>query len=354
MQKIIKTTLILLIAINFLYALSGTTNYTFTSIDSYSIWLFKAKAFFIENRFPFKTLSNPNYIYSHPQYPILLPFLISQIYKIAGHTDEPFILSLYPLIYIAIILLTFISLKTMKMETLPSLFFTYLYSMLSPLLAQGGRMHAGNADIIITFLYWVAFLTMFYFYKTKKEKHFWILIFLIIISSQIKQEGLFLGTSILFLPISKKKKILGITLSLIPTFMWWQFVKSHFLPQSFGITLYPLPILLSRFLLLLKTVFKELLNIKNWYVFWPIYWLLFYLQKGNSKFLNKVIRPYLFSYLALITCVYLFSTLEISKYAGSSFDRILLQVSPFFYPLFASRCLKFIRNTLIKNTLEVL
>jgi len=344
MRKIIKNTLLFLILVNIVYVFSGAIHYSFTSIDSYSIWLFKSKAFFVEKGFPFKTLSDPNYTYSHPQYPILLPLAISNIYKALGYVNETLVLAIYPFIYLTIILLTYFSLKLIRLTTLQSLLFTYIYSMLSPLLAQGGRMHAGNADIIITLLYWLAFLTVFFFYKTKKEILFLFLILLVGISSQIKQEGLFLFAIILFLPVSKTKKILGILLSLIPTLVWWSFVKQHSIPQSFGLTFYPLPTLFIRALILIKTVLKELMNIKNWYIFWPIFWLLIYLEKERDPFFKKVITPFLFIFIILISNIYLFSTLDISNYAGSSFDRILLQISPFFYPLFARRCLNFINE----------
>jgi hypothetical protein len=347
MRKIINTILIVLISLNVLYIFSGSIHYSFTSIDTYSIWLLKAKALFTENSFPFNFLSNHAYLYSHPQYPILLPLVFSIIYQIMGNIHEQFVLLLYPLIYTSILLLCFTALRKLGLSRTQGFLFTYVYSMLSPLLAQGGRMHAGNADIVITLFYWISYLFILAFYKTKRANYYWFLIVIVMIASQIKQEGLFLTAALIFLPTTKGKKILGLVLSLIPSLIWWYIIRSNNIPQSFGLTLYSWPVLVVRSLQIIESVVKEMLNIKNWYVFWVIFWVLELLQKQKDKFVRIIMAPTLIVIVVLFLSVYVFSTLAVQDYVASSVDRIMLQLSPFFFTIFAVRITKLLKRVSI-------
>src|SRR3989337_4053195 len=105
MRKLIKIALLFLLFVNFFYVLSGAIHYPLRSIDVYSIWLLKAKAFWVSDGLPLEFLKS--HLYSHPQYPILLPWLFYQLYKIVGGVKEMYVLALYPFIYLAILLVAY-------------------------------------------------------------------------------------------------------------------------------------------------------------------------------------------------------------------------------------------------------
>ena len=90
MSKLTRNFLLVLIAINFAYLISGVIHFPLRSIDVYSIWMLKAKVFYLNEGIDWEFLKNTDY--SHPQYPILLPFIFYQIFKIAGAFREIYVL----------------------------------------------------------------------------------------------------------------------------------------------------------------------------------------------------------------------------------------------------------------------
>lgn len=124
-NKTLEIFLIGLILINFLYVLSGVFHYPLQSIDVYSIWLFKAKAFYLFG-FPNSEFWR-NYSYSHPHYPVLLPVVFSCIYKLFGSLNEIYVLIIYPFLYLLILYLFYKLFLRLNLSRQASLFFTYIY-----------------------------------------------------------------------------------------------------------------------------------------------------------------------------------------------------------------------------------
>lgn len=332
MQKAVKIILLTLIFINFLYVLSGAIHYPLVSMDVFSIWLLKAKEFYINGIFPLSNLNK--FPYSHPQYPILLPLFVSFIYIFLGGVNEITVLTIYPFIYLAILFLTYKFFIKSKINETYSLLFTYIYSMFSWLLAAGGRMHAGEADIFLVLIYWGILHLAFNFYKDKQRVWgFWIAI-LIIVASQIKMEGVFPVVLFLFLPAKAKDKFVWILISIIPSLIWTLIRIKSGLIADIGFLIPSLSTLIGRFGSLLVLVLKEMANYRNWYIFWPLFWFTIFISKRNDKFFSKTINPFLISISFLFALNFLFSTLNVTNYASSSLDRIMFQVSPFFFIFF--------------------
>lgn len=124
----LKRLLLLGLLINILYVLVGAWRYPLRSVDVYSIWLFKAKAFYLESGLPVKTLSNPHYSYSHPYYPLLLPFTFYLFYSLLGFVTDSRILFIYPFIYALICILVYFSLRLLNLSrTKKSAVYLYLF-----------------------------------------------------------------------------------------------------------------------------------------------------------------------------------------------------------------------------------
>src|ERR1035437_3626135 len=146
MLKAFKYLLLFLILLNIIYAFVGAYFYPLSSIDAIGIWLLKAKFFYLSSGFPLEFLKNISFVYSHPHYPLLLPFIISVFYSLLGGVKEQLIIFIYPLTFIAILFILYKLLRKFGFSQIIALTFTYIYSMFSPLLAQAGRKHAGEAD----------------------------------------------------------------------------------------------------------------------------------------------------------------------------------------------------------------
>jgi len=347
MSKRITILIYFLLAINVLYVLSGVIHIPLQSVDVVGIWLFKAKAFFVEGGLPLQTLKNPDFILFHPQYPLLLPFLYSLIYFGLGRVWELPILLLYPIYYVLILFLSFKVFKKMKLSTAASLIYVYIYSMLSPLLGQAGRLHAGSADIVLVLLSWIAV----YFWQrsqlTKKRtlinQSAWIITCLVMVASQIKLEGLFIGSLIFSLPLSKQHKLLLLGLASMPTLLWSYLVKVLALPTDFALVIPSAWELIDRSRLIMSWTIREMLNYKNWYIFWPLFWLGLTVTKwpkSHPEILGLAQAAFLAA--GAFALVYLILTIDaqaevgstVSAHLGSSIDRVLFQLTPFIYPIF--------------------
>jgi len=333
MRKIVKYLLLFLIFINFLYCLSGVIHYPLGSLDEVSIWMIKAKLFYQNGVFPLNQLNSIGY--GHPQYPILLPLVFYWIFKFFGAFWEMYALIFYPFLYLLVLFLCYKTLIILKIEKTWALLFTYLYSMLSPLLAMGGRLHAGEADIFIVLAYWLVMLFYLHFLKNKQNKWLIFIVLTIIIASNVKTEGLFLSAIFLFVPTNKFKKILYFSLSIAPGVLWILVIKKAGVYSDLGFQFPAFMEILRRIYFVVYFTIREIFKIQNWYIFWPMFGLsLVYYRK---KFLNtfRVNILMLFLIYLMIGCNYVFSLLPPDYYVPSSIDRLLLQLSALYFPIFA-------------------
>ena|GEM_PF-1196485 len=341
MRKIIFFVSFLLICINILYCFSGVMNFPIQSMDLYSNWLLKAKAFYYSTSFPYEFFQSWDNMSSHPQYPILLPLTFSAIYKALGGIHEQNILLIYPLIYSVILFLCFKTVRRLFSFS-NSLFLSYIYSMFPVLLSQAGRGHAGNADIILALILWTIVSLI---YKANITTLKVILIsLLIMLASQIKSEGVFFVILFFFLPLSMLKKITLMTISTIPFLVWNVFVYSHHFASDIYVKFPGLSLFFQRLIIVIWEISQELLKLNNWYIFWPLFFLLITFKPKLSQEVNKIFIPSLLIMLLLYCCVYVFgffsfSTINTSNYVSSSFDRILLQLSPIIFLWFSEMLL---------------
>jgi hypothetical protein len=336
MLKVFKYLLLFLILLNIIYAFVGAYFYPLSSIDAVGIWLLKAKFFYLSSSFPLEFLKNISFVYSHPHYPLLLPFIISVFYFLLGGVKEQLIIFIYPLTFIAILFILYKLLRKLDFGQILSLTFTYVYSMFSPLLAQAGRKHAGEADIFILL---TNLLVVFIALKIFKNKHknlgTFLIVLIIMIASQIKLEGIFLIVTLIFLPITRKTKLIAGIISLIP-FLIWNFAAFYLrLPNDFGFLIPPLKEISFRIFAISGYVLFEMIKVNNWYIFWPVFVLSIILIKTKNDFLRKFIIPSFLVISALYFGVYVFSSISPEGYVPSSIDRVLIQISPYFFLWFA-------------------
>ncbi|RJR26073.1 hypothetical protein C4578_00030 [Candidatus Microgenomates bacterium] len=340
MRKLISFLLVFLIVANFLYCFSGVFFYPMQSMDTIGIWLLKAKAFYLEGFFPKTMLFSERYSFSHQQYPLLLPLLFSFIYKIVGSINEKAVLVVYPFLYLSIVFLAFKTLEK-RAGAFCALIFSFGYAVFSPLLGQGGRVHAGNADILLTLLYWVGLYLIVSF--KNKDKTLYFLALLAAIASQIKTEGVFMLALLFFVETGFKKKILPFVLGFLPFLAWQSTIIVSRIPNDFGFRLIPFYQLPGSILTVSFFLIKEFLNFKNWYIFWPLFGLVvFFGPEMQRQTKDEVLKPLiLISFFYFLT--YVFSSISPETYVSSSIDRVLLQISPLFYFVFFDKAYKLLK-----------
>lgn len=333
MRKAIKIIVLLLIFINFFYCVSGAIHFPLQSVDVYAYWLLKAKIFFVEGIFPLTNLNA--FPYSHPQHPILLPIAVSLIYQLAGKVNEYSVFLIYPVIYLIILYFAYKMFRKLGIGETFSLIITYVYSMFSPLLAMAGRKHAGEADIFITLIYWGIVHLVFNYLKDKKTKWLILTSILIMIASQVKTEGVIVAVIFLFIPLARNRKVTFLAVSMLPAIIWNYIVMITPLNRDFGWTLYGPLELIKRTGEVFYYVWLEMVNVRNWYIFWPLFWLSLFIKQKINKPIFKVTTYTVLGMSGLYMLNFIFSTFTPFEYVPGAIDRIFIQFSPFFFPVFA-------------------
>jgi len=308
MRKIIKLLLGLLIIVNICYVWSGATKFGAQSIDVYANWLFKAKVLYLyQGTYPKFIYENIQYKAAHWQYPPLWPVSVLAIYKLWGF-NENYIYRVFPFAYVLVLILAGVNLRKSGISRKKTWLIVYVYSMMGPLLAQGGRYHAGNADIWIAILGWL----ILGFRKNK-----FLTTVLVMAAAMIKTEGVFWAV---FLLDSK-----WIWISLLPTLVWQIFLKNIGIRGDFGLAIPgELPV---RIWGLIRGSVEEFFKVNNWYILWPIFFL-----SSKKHPLWKPLWLMLFGFAV----VYLGTSIDTYNYVSSSLDRILLQLSPLWITMLAS------------------
>ncbi len=332
MRRVITLGFYCLLLINFLYVLSGAIWLPIESVDVVGIWLFKTKAFFVEGGLPLQTLKNPDFLLFHPQYPLLLPAVYSLMYFGLGQVWELPLLLLYPLYYLAILLVALTVFRRMGLTELQSVFFTYIYSMFSPLLGQAGRGHAGSADIVLVLIAWVVVWLLQD--ANHQKRNGWLIVVMVAIASQIKLEGLFIGATLLVLDSSWPRKTTYLWFAALPTAVWMIVVKWLQIPSDFVFVLPSLSELGGRSWLILSNSLQEMLNLKNWYVFWPLFWLGLAIRPTEPNIFIQRLKIAGVLMACAFVAVYLSVTTDPEAHITSSIDRVFLQITPFVYPIF--------------------
>jgi hypothetical protein len=313
----IRKLLLLVLAINIAYVLTGVARFGSQHVDAYGIWMLKAKAWVTAGGVPVELLRDPDYVYSHQQYPLLLPAMMAGWAEVFGSVES--FVWVYPVLYGLVLVVLY--------RLTGNLAWTVTASFMGPLMAQGGRGHAGLADIWITLLVGLAMLAV------RKQSVFWLTI-IVALASQIKLEGIFLAALFFGMVLPWRHKMGWMLLSAVP-FLWWQWqVREWALLSDLGLYWPGLPALFNRLILIGGLVIREMLNWRNWYIVWPLWWVTFVIKTQRSKVKDQSIELKVLGIMGLgYVVVYLFSQLEPAVYVSSSIDRVMLQLLPLWWPV---------------------
>lgn len=323
--------LLSLLLVNVVYVFLGALHSPLSHIDVVANWLYKANIIYQQD-FSLEFLTNWKGEFAHPHYPVLLPLLFAGIYRILGEVNVLAVSLVSPLIYLAILGMCYWLLRQMNFSQLLSLLFTYVLSMLPPLMAQAGRGHAGMADIYLSALYWVSLV---WCWKAKRQpKLWWALIPVVIVGSWLKTEGVLLVIFLLLPPQKWLLRTIQVGLALSGFVLWQIVIRVYHIPASYELGIPAVWVALEKLLTIIQEMGLELmLNLNNWYIFWWVFPLL--MVRGNKEEDDRWLLKILAILLGAFVLMYLVSSVPIAGYVSSSFDRLLLQTMPVWYLLFA-------------------
>lgn len=318
-------------------------------IDAYSLWGLKAKALYYEG------FSDGGHFYqlplsfSHLNYPLLVPFLISGVYAAIGQVHDLIGKIIFPFFFIGIAGFMFTSLRW-KLERIPSLLLTVLLLSTPVMIRWAG---AGKADFVLAVFHAVSVFYLVKFIKEENRSDLIIALLGTFFCAFVKNEGIALmalniavlvGFYGLF-PISLKKLkvsaifIFIISLLMLPWFFWASDIPQtheNYNKRVFDIlhneNLHRMKDILGYFSGLLRT--KEnfsggFFNISRWGMLWiilPIAGLL-RLSAWKERYILAM-WSLLILQIALYFYVFMISPWDPATLAEMALERIFLHASP--------------------------
>jgi len=292
--------------------------------DGWAIWLLKAKMFYIDG------FVNPHaYHLLRDSYPYVINLSVTFLYIMLGKVDDRAVLLLFFGFYLMLGICFFNFSKKIFGITM-SLFFTFLLLSLQNVIRHGGRFEAGYADLALGYYIFMSSTLLFQYIKSNKPKALILCSIFLGLTSLVKDEGVVFSIIMqlmMFVVIIKNKKFKQIFLSmiwLIP-FLDWNLFKYI---NDIHYSLYQnSTIHLLRFPQILLQIAQELLNIQNWNILWPIFFIglfpfLFIKKRGMNIYLFFIMFLQILAYIF----VFMISPYPPYIHVPNVMNRLLLHV----------------------------
>lgn len=255
------------------------------------------------------------------------------IYIILGVVDDRSVLLLYPAFYLFLSMLFFLSSRKTLGNTM-ALFFAFLLISTQNIIRHSGRYEAGQADLIQGFYIFASSLLFVGYLRSKNLGDIILLQIFLGITSLIKNEGIpFVIITQVFLAIfllrrKLYKHFFSFLFLMIPFVDWQLFKFFHQLPKApsylhSSFHLERLPIILEEFT-------REFLNIQNWNLLWPVFFLSFFVFLFSPKrnIYIHVLYLLIFLQLGVYMGIFFFTSPDPALHIPNVADRALLHLAP--------------------------
>ena len=308
-------------------------------IDSYGIWFMKAKMLYYHGLSSEAGFNRLELGYTHLNYPLLVPFLITGIYTAIGHINPMMGKSIFIILYINAALFIYSSLRW-KLERGPAVIMTILFSSIPVLIRWNS---AGVADMPLTVFYAPSIFFLIKFICEERKSDLYISIMMTLFCSFIKHEGLAIALinaaifSVWHLTgrfnfTRLKDSITYISGIFIPMLPWLIFSATLPKPQenyTDRITNCLTPENISRLQSIIHIFTIELFNIKRWGLVWIILILsLMLTPKSLKKRWMTALWALLLGQMATYLFVFIISPWSPQFLAEMALERIFLHTTP--------------------------
>lgn len=177
------------ISFQVLYAFFKTFIKPIEAYDAIAIYALKAKIFYIAKSIPQDFFTAFKDLVPHIEYPLLLPLAEAYIYTSLGSLNDLLVKIIFPVYYIASLILFYFAIKRYS-ERKTSLLFTFLLATIPQLNEYGTN---GYSDILLTFNYSASFFYILLWMKLREGRFLALSIIFSILSIWTKSEGLMLA-----------------------------------------------------------------------------------------------------------------------------------------------------------------
>ncbi len=307
--------------------------------DAFAIWGLKAKVLYCEG-LSSSYFNSPNLAYSHLDYPILVPLLMSAgIFSIASDSSDATCKYIFPLFYLAFVFLMYTAARR-RLGQRHALLLTAIFASTPALVRWSG---AGTADMALSFLYAGSILYLINFFETEKFYDLGISIICSICCALTKNEGLPLviinfvallifSSKPLFSMKNLKAPALYFTASTIFYLPWLIF--SQDIPKIHenyigNLTIARFAGNLDRLQLIIPEMLLQFLSLKSWGLIWLL--AIVAAVAGRKSFLEKPVLLLWFLFIGhilLYMLIYIIYPFELAKLIPETIERLYLHLMP--------------------------
>lgn len=335
LEWILAAALLLELLIIFVVCLKHTLGW-----DGLFNWELKARYTFLNSGIlPQSYYSSPGRAFSHPEYPLAIPFTELWLYLWMGEPHQFWVKTIFPLFYIAGALLVALFIARLTGKRWLGLLIALLLPFVPFVTASPGGVIVGYADIPLSVYYVTALGYLLCSLDRKLSQSFTIYGATLTLIPWIKSEGAILWSLLALIGLIvafRQRRIRTAILSILPGLFliigWRVYLQlvHAVIPSDFARpTLQLLSVNLNRLGAIAGTAFAEITETTHWSIFWllalvAIVYLL--VARTLSRFLLVigVLGPVI---LYLLT--YLFSAWpSYTAHITSSLPRLLLHVMP--------------------------
>ena len=307
--------------------------------DAIAIYAIKAKIFYLAHTIPADFFVKFREIVPHIEYPLLVPLAETYFYTLIGKFDDAAVKIIFPLYYLALILVFYSVLKRFTRRK-TALLFTFFLSTVPQLCDYATN---GYADIVLTFYYTLSALYLFLWMKERTALYLGLSGIFAVLAIWTKTEGLMLAVinvCVLSMDMIYKKQWskAGVVYALFLSGLlicYWVLLNSLGLQVHSDVSLASLSERLQGmgFLRTVSTILYEyqiqFFGAKRWNVVWVIFFVLTIVH--FKKLFAADVRILTWTVILLFlgyTSIYFFSTRELSWHLTKTASRFFLHFLP--------------------------
>ena len=302
-------------------------------------WEIKARyAFLNGGTIPASYYSNPGRAFSHPEYPLGIPFTELWLYLWMGEPNQFWVKIIFPLFYAACAPLLALLVTRLSGNRAIGLLSAALLPFVPSISASPGGIVVGYVDIPLSAFYLAALGYLLLWFKTTDDRFLMVFAAGSALLTWIKSEGIILWGMIVLIGFGlsfAKRRLAQFSMSVVPGFLviviWRIYLRAvHLWPHSeFGVSFSALRENIGRLRDIAGILFAELSSTVHWSIFWliaavAVIYLCASRQLERIALACAVVVP-----VILYSSIYVFSTWpSYSAHMTSSVPRLLLHVMP--------------------------
>lgn len=311
--------------------------------DTWTIWNLKAKFLFRDGGIYWQRIFDPVIYWSHPDYPLFLPLVISFGWRIFG--GENFLVSIFVAAFFLFssVAVIFFALAKARGRYVSLLALSVLCS--TPFFINHGTSQ--YADVPLGFLMLLSFVIL-YFSETACKNNFRIKVILglvLSLSAWTKNEGMIF--SLLFIVIyfmkkiiekrNVKKSVLFLIMGYLPLFsalIWFkQFSHDDLLNSQTAIQIGQKLLDFQRYRIVISAFISEFFKFPEWrFSLWPFLFLgALFFYRNNSSENKKIIKINLLTMILMFICyyfVFIITPRDLNWHLDTTLNRLYIQMFP--------------------------